>query len=187
MTSSHANFGQRICSQLRLPGLLLLSVFLWLQISHAQSELASAEDSYKYIATTLQTFRRTGRLANNPGVDGADLEHYLELLQTYYEEFRRDFGPDSAVCTFYLDPENGLMTIEDRAEQSFSRLRNLTERNARYIAVDREFQVEMEDHFGSILLDAINAAKDSVESNHRLPSANFEQSVIISFLDTTCV
>lgn len=172
---------------LRLLCVLLLSSHILLPVSHAQSDLASAEASFKYIATTLQTFRRTGRLANNPGVDGADLEHYLELLQTYYEEFQRDFGPDSAMCTFYRDPGNGRMTIEDRAEQSFSMLPGLAERNARYIAVDREFQAEMEDHFGSILLDAINVAKESVTGNQRLPSANFEQSVMINFLDTSCV
>lgn len=154
---------------------------------HAQSELASAEASFRYIANTMQTFRRTGRLANNPGVDGADLEHYLELMQTFYDEFRRDFGPDSAMCTFYRNPENGRMTIEDRAELSFSMLRTLTERNARYIAIDKEFQSELEDHFGSRLLEAINVAKVTTTSNQRLPSANFEQSVIINFLDTSCV
>lgn len=166
---------------------LLVSLQYLLPVTYAQSELASAEASFQYIANTLQTFRRTGRLANNPGVDGSDMEHYLELLQIWYEEFRRDFGPDSAMCTFYLSPENGRMTIEERAELSFGMLRNLTERNARYIAVDIEFQSEVEEHFGSRLLEAINVAKVSITSNRRLPSANFEQSVIINFLDTSCV
>ncbi|MSR11807.1 MAG: hypothetical protein EXR84_08415 [Gammaproteobacteria bacterium] len=153
----------------------------------AQSELASAEASFKYIANNLQSFLRTGHLADNPGVDGSDLEHYLELLETFYVEFRRDFGPDSVMCTFYHDPLNGRMTIEDRAELSFGILRNLPERNARYVAVDVEFKQELEDHFGSRLLDNINRAKTTVGSNQRLPSANFEQSLIINFLDTNCV
>lgn len=185
-TNSRANPIQHSRRRSRLPCLLILGVQLWLPVSHAQSELASAEDSFKYIANTLQTFNRTGRLANNPGVDGADLEHYLELLRAYYAQFLRDFGPESAMCRFYRDPQNGHMTIEDRAELSFSMLQGLAERNARYIAVDQEFQAEMEDHFGSILLEAINVAKAAASSNRRLPSENFEQSVMINFLDTTC-
>ena len=152
----------------------------------AQSELVSAEASFKYLANTLQTFRRTGRLPNNPGVDGADLEHFIELLQTYYDQFRLDFGPNSTACTFYMSPANGRMTIEDRAELSFSMLRKLPDRNARFIAVDKEFQAEVEDHFGSLLLDNINEAKATSTSNQRLPSADFEQSIIINFLDTSC-
>jgi len=151
-----------------------------------QDALASAEASFIYIASTLQTFHRTGRLAENPGIDGADLEHFIELLETFHAEFRRDFGRDSAVCTFYMDPNNSRMTIEDRAELSFSMLRNLSDRNARYVAVDAEFQAEVEDHFGGRLLAAINDTKETAVSSQRLPSAAFEQSRIINFLDTAC-
>lgn len=151
-----------------------------------QSTLASAESSFIYIASTLQTFQRTGRLAENPGIDGADLEHFIELLETFYAEFRRDFGRDSAMCSFYMDPNNGRMTIEDRAELGFSMLRDLADRNARYVAVDAEFQAEVEDHFGGRLLAAINDTKATAVSNQRLPSAVFEQSRIINFLDTAC-
>lgn len=166
--------------------LAMLCVLAVSPLVRAQTDMSSAEASFAWIASTLQTFHRTGRLANNPGIDGADMEQFLELLETYYAEFRRDFGPDSSVCSFYLDPQNGRMTIEDRAELSFSMLPNLEMRNTRYLAVDAAFQEAVETHFGSRLLASINAAKSSARSNQRLPTANFEQSVIINFLDTNC-
>lgn len=166
--------------------LVLGCALLWPFLAMAQTPLASAEATFRYLASTLQTFRRTGRLADNPGIDGADIEHFMALLENYYNEFRRDFGPDSAVCNFYMSPANGRMTIEDRAEVSFSLLRSLADRNARYIAIDREFQAEVEAHFGSRLLDAITTGKSAATSNQRLPTADFEQSRIINFLDTAC-
>ena len=48
-------------------------------ISNAQVEITDAEQTYSYIASTLNTFRTTGRLVNNPGIDGSDLEAFLDL------------------------------------------------------------------------------------------------------------
>ena len=43
-------------------------------VSNAQVEITDAEQTYSYISSTLNTFRTTGRLVSNPGVDGSDLE-----------------------------------------------------------------------------------------------------------------
>jgi len=152
----------------------------------AQTNLRSAETSFKFIANILQTFRNTGRLVNNPGIDGADLEHFIALLDDYYLRFSRGFNSESAMCGFYRDPENGRMTIEERAEISFSFLRDLDDRVSRYISIDGEFSDEVETQFGSILLRNITAAKVDSISNQRLPSSNFEEAAKINFLDTMC-
>ena len=149
--------------------------------------IESAEASYKFIANILQTFRSTGRLVNNPGIDGADLEAFLGLLDTYYDEFSSGFDLDSAMCQFYMDPENSRMTIEGKAELSFSFLRNLDDRIERYIAVDREFQEMIELEFGSILLENINQAKFTAKSNRRLPATEFDGAAVINFIDSTCM
>ena len=149
--------------------------------------IESAENSFKYIANSLQIFHTTGRLVNNPGIDGADLEAYIELLETYYEEFSRGFGSDSTLCQFYLDPENGRMTIEEKAELSFSFLRSLEQRIERYIAIDAEFQDMVIEEFGSFLLRNINEAKVTAVSNQRLPSTEFDEAAVISFIDTMCI
>ncbi len=152
-----------------------------------QTRIESAETSFKFIANTLQIFRTTGRLVNNPGIDGADLEAYIELLDRFYEEFTQGFNGNSAMCRFYLDPENLRMTIEEKAELSFSFLRSLENRIARYITIDREFQDMVEREFGSFLLRNINDAKATAASYQRLPSTDFDEAAVISFIDTMCV
>lgn len=167
----------------------LVSLLIAIHSSWAigQSNLESAETSFKYIANTLQTFRTTGRLVNNPGIDGADLEAYIALLDTFYEEFSRGFTGNSAMCQFYFDPENGIMTIEEKAELSFSFLRSLEDRIKRYIAIDHEFQAMVEQEFGSYLMRNINDAKVTAVSNQRLPSTEFDEAAVISFIDTMCI
>ena len=169
-----------------LPGSLM---FLLLNLTpvHAQEDIDSAESSFKYIANILRTFQTTGRLANNPGIDGAELELFIKLLENFYLQFTSEFNRDSPACTFYMDPVNGRMTIEDRAELSFSFLRNLTDRNARFVSIDKEFQQEIELEFGSLLLNNIKNAKAGSISNQSLPSTNLEQAAIINFLDTACI
>lgn len=153
----------------------------------AQSGIESAEASFKYIASTLQTFRTTGRLVNNPGIDGADLEAYIELLDFYYEQFSSGFNRDSAMCRFYQDPENARMTIEERAELSFSFLRDLDDRVSLYISVDEEFQEMLEREFGSMLLRNVGERMLTAVSSQRLPSSNFDEAAVISFIDSMCV
>ena len=150
------------------------------------ASISGAEASFRYIASTLRRFRDSGRLVNNPGIDGADLEEYFSLLRDFYTRFSRDFGADSAMCQFYTDPENSRMTIEDRAELGFSFMLELDDRLARYIQVDRDFQAAVEREFGSILLANINAAKGDAVSNQRLPTSEFDEAARINFADTAC-
>jgi len=169
------------------PQLFTIGFLLSISVTHAQPALESAESSFNYINSTLQTFRNTGRLVNNPGVDGADLEAFIELLEFYYDQFSSEFNRDSAMCEFYLDPENGRMTIEERAELSFSFLRDLDDRIARFLRTEEEFQNELADEFGTFLLDNINEVKAESVSNQQLPSSEFDETAVISFIDSMCV
>ena len=72
----------------------------------AQTEISDAEQTFVYISSTLNIFKTTGRLVNNPGIDGSDLESFIELLEYYSEEFSKEFNVDSAMCGYYLNPEN---------------------------------------------------------------------------------
>ena len=168
----------------------LLAVVLFLLFSSksvmAQDSLASAESSFKYITNTLDKFHSTGRLVNNPGIDGADLEAFMEYLQEFYQQFSQGFNSESAMCSFYRDPENGRMTIAERAEVSFSYLRALDARVDRFIAIDEQFQNMLEKQFGSILLANITAIKADSISNQQLPASEFDEAAMISFLDTMC-
>ena len=170
-----------------LMSILIAITSSWSIAQTTRSTIDSAETSFKYIATSLQVFRTTGRLVNNPGIDGADLEAYIELLDTYYEEFSSGFGSDSSMCKFYLDPDNGRMTIEDKAELSFSFLRSLEDRIALYIEIDAEFQDTVVQEFGSFVMRNINEAKVTTLSNQRLPSTDFDEAAVISFIDTMCI
>ncbi len=145
-----------------------------------------AQASFNYISSTLQTFRGSGRLVNNPGIDGSDLEHYIALLEVAYQNFSREFNSESAMCRFYRDPENARMTIEERAELSALYLRSVDSRIELFASANREFQDEMLEQFGRIVLDNINAAKLNSVSNQRLPSSTFDEAALISFLDTMC-
>lgn len=171
---------------LRFP-VLFFSICAYASDVSAQFSLASAESSFKYINSTLQTFRNTGRLVNNPGVDGSDLEAFMDVLEFYYDQFSGEFNSESSMCAFYLDPENGRMTIEERAELSFSFLRDLDDRISRYIETDEEFQNEIADEFGTFLLDNINELKLESVSNQQLPSSVFDEAAVINFIDSVCV
>ncbi len=174
---------------LRLATSAALTLLLAVQPVYAVESTAlieSAETSFKYIANTLYTFRSTGRLVNNPGIDGSDLEHFILLLEDFYRQFSSGFDRDSAMCQFYMDPENGRMTIEDKAEISFGFLRDLDDRLDRYISVDGEFKDSVEEQFGSILLTNIMQAKQGAISNQRLPSSDFDEAARINFADTSC-
>jgi len=78
------------------------------------------------------------------------------------------------------------MTIQDRAELSFSFLRDLADRITLYISVNAEFKESVEDQFGRIVLDNINIIKLNSVSNQRLPSSSFDEAATINFLDSMC-
>ena len=44
-------------------------------------ERLSSLGLYSYVRDTLNTFEKTGRLEPNPGIDGADIEAFIALLE----------------------------------------------------------------------------------------------------------
>ena len=156
-------------------------------VSNAQVEITDAEQTYSYISSTLNTFRTTGRLVNNPGIDGSDLEAFLDLLDNYFGQFSSEFNSESNVCEFYRDPENNKMAIEERAAISFSFLRDLEERVDHYITVNEDFLEQLAEEFGTFVLDNINELKENSSSYQRLPSSLFDEAAVISFLDSNCI
>ena len=153
---------------------------------NAQTVINDAEQSFSYISSTLDTFESTGRLVNNPGIDGSDLEAYLDLLRYYYDEFSRDFNRDSSMCDFYRDPENNGMTIEEKAEISFSFLSDLDDRVDHYIVTNDSFQNELAEEFGTFLLDNVADLKAGSKANHGLPASVVDEAGMISFIDSAC-
>jgi len=153
----------------------------------AQAVTGNAESTFKYLANTLQVYRTTGRIAVNLGLDGADYEHFLEIIETAHQEFSKDFASESAMCMFYLDPENFRMTIEERAELSFSFLGDLDLRAEQYAKIDEDFLNLIEREFGTILQEDLIAAKQQAVSNQRLPSSGFDEAAVINFADTACI
>lgn len=163
------------------------SVLASLSLSlNAADDIEDAQASFSYISSTLQTFRGSGRLVNNPGIDGSDLEYFIILLDEARLSFSREFNSESAMCRFYRDPENGRMTIQERAELSLSFLRDLADRISFYISANAEFKENVEDQFGRIVLDDINEIKLDAVSNQRLPSSTFDEAATINFLDSMC-
>ena len=164
----------------------LTLVLFYFKSGLTQPEISDAEQTFVYISGTLNTFKTTGRLVNNPGIDGSDLESFIELLEYYSEEFSKEFNADSAMCGFYLNPENSRMTMEEKAQVSFSLLNSLETRIEHYLAVNEDFQEELAEEFGTFLLDNINELKLQSVSHLRLPRSELDEAAVISFLDSTC-
>ena len=170
---------------------VLVKVTLLLSSSSANSQSApvaveSAQHSFNYIISTLNTFHSTGRLVNNPGIDGADLEAFIDVLDAYREEFSFGFNLDSAMCQFYLNPENGRMTLEEKTDIAFSFLANLKSRLERYVGVDRDFQQTLKNEFGSLILSQIQRQSVTAVSNQQLPASSFGEAAVIGFVDSAC-
>ncbi len=174
-----------ICSNRWLISAYCLCQIILAPISVAQTN-SEADNTFAYIKSTLDTFNGSGRLVNNPGIDGADLEPFIDVLSEFELAFRKEFSPNSAMCTFYLDPENARLTIEERAEIAFSMMSDLNDRRAAYNALANEFSTRIESEFGSIVLGNIEKLEDIAVSYLRLPSSNFDEAAQISFLDAAC-
>ena len=152
----------------------------------AQVGVSDAEQTFAYISSTLNTFKTTGRLVNNPGIDGSDLESFIDLLEYYFAEFSDDFNAESEMCGYYLNPENSRMAVEEKAQISFSFLNSLEARIEKFLAVNEDFQEELAEDFGTFLLDNVNKLKPQSVSQLRLPSSLFEEAAAINFLDSYC-
>jgi hypothetical protein len=151
-----------------------------------QAAIESARQSFAYITSTLNVFNSTGRLVNNPGIDGADLEAFIDVLDTYREQFSSSFNLDSAMCQFYLDSANARMSLEQKAEIAFSFLSDLTDRLDRFEGIDADFQETLESEFGSLILEQIKRQKLTVVSNQQLPTSGFGEAAVIAFIDSAC-
>lgn len=147
----------------------------------------TVDQTFLYIKSTLDTFRGTGRLINNPGIDGADLEAFIDFLAEFEATFSAEFSPASAMCNYYLDPENSRMTIEERAEIAFSFLSDLDKRISRYSKTAAEFDEMIKVEFGQMVLDQIKELKLHASSHQQLPSSQFDEEAVISFLDSACI
>lgn len=184
------SFYGKTTASLRVCFALLVLAGLFSVPAYAQptsQKLESAQQSYRYLSNVLSTFKATGRLLNNPGIDGADLEAFVSLLNFSYQDFSKNFSPNSAMCQFYLNPENGRMTLEEKAEIAFSFLPDLEGRVRRYQRVDTEFKQELEREFGRLVLDKIENQKKSAVSNQQLPTAVNGEAAVIAFIDSACV
>jgi len=149
--------------------------------------ITSAEQSFQYIASVLQEFRSTGRVAPELGLDGANYQPFIDALQTAYVNFTNGFAGDSPMCQFYLDPENSRMTIEERAELAFSFLGDLQSRIQRYVRTDEIFQNTVRREFGGAALIKINQLKQNAVNNQRLPTTSFDEAARINFADAMCI
>lgn len=170
----------------------LLFVLVFSQAAQSQpqstrSTVDTVEQTFLYIKSTLDTFRNTGRLVNNPGIDGADLEIFIDFLTEFESIFSIEFLPTSAMCNYYLDSENSRMTIEERAEIAFSFLSGIEIRIDRYSKAAEEFDEMIEIEFGQLVLEQIEEIKTRSSSHQRLPSSQFDEAAVISFLDSACI
>jgi len=68
--------------------LLLVCFSPWIL---AASAVADVEARFSYISNALQTFRATGRLLNNPGIDDSDLKRFVVQHDESYLIVSRDF------------------------------------------------------------------------------------------------
>ncbi|MFK7864198.1 MAG: hypothetical protein AB8B95_08250 [Pseudohongiellaceae bacterium] len=150
-------------------------------------EVESAMQTYRYLTSTLRMFTNTGRLLNNPGIDGSDLEPFVDMLVLYRGHFDANFSINSAMCQFYLNPENGRMTLEEKAEIALSFLPSLDVRILRYVEIDSDFKRTMELEFGGLVLEKIEDLKKTVESSQQLPTSNFNEAAAVTFIDSACV
>ena len=89
------------------------------------ADVADVESTFKFVANVLATYRRTGRLLDAIGIDGSEYIHFIQLLESSYGDFTRDFSAASEFCQFYQDPQNGIMEIEERAMLGFQYLPDL--------------------------------------------------------------
>ncbi len=154
----------------------------------AQGEAAeSAEQSVHYVAATLRAYRNSGRFADNPGIDEADMGRFIELPEDIQVRFPRNIGPDSPMCNFYRDPENARMTIEERAGIAHGFLPSLENRLRRYVEIDAAFRDALVDNFGSRALERINRIRSESVSSAMLPIREYDEAARIAFADSMCM
>ena len=87
-----AKFGKPNIASGRVFGTVLGVVFqMLLMASVSAQSIRDADASFAYIKSTLDTFNGSGRLVKNPGIDGADLEAFIEVLNDFSFLKNREF------------------------------------------------------------------------------------------------
>ena len=90
------------------------------------------------------------------------------------------------MCQFYRDPENAGMAQRQRAERSFSLLKNLDDRITHYNNVEQEFHAAVEQEFGGRLWLNIVKLKQSAQSKQSLPTVFIDAKARFNFVDASC-
>jgi hypothetical protein len=155
-------------------------------IAQSEPEIADVESTFKFVANVLGTFQRTGRLLDAIGIDGAEYQHFIQLLERSYGEFTRDFSTESRFCQFYLDPENGIMEIEERAVLGYQYLPDLSVRLEYFQQLHSRFEQDVQESYGGQVLDRIRVIKSDITSFEYLPTQELEGAQAINFADTAC-
>ncbi len=164
---------------------LFFCVFFSGPISQGQT-IREVQDSFSYVKSTLDMFNSTGRLVKNPGIDGADLEAFVAVLAEFDQAYRKEFSLNSPMCRFYLDPNNARLTIEERADIAFSTLSSLDRRIAAFKEISTRFVAQIELDFGTLVMDNIRDFARTSTSYLQLPTSNFDEAAVISFIDSAC-
>ena len=154
--------------------------------SQQSAPLVGAEQTFKFIANTLQSFERSGSINELIGLPATDVGRFIELLESSYQEYTRQFSPLSNFCRVYHDPNNAIMEIEQRAVLAFQYLPGLEARVERYIRLDQEFATKVQTAFGDTVLQNIVALKPQTLSYEYLPSFQMFGGDIVNFADTAC-
>jgi hypothetical protein len=171
------------------PGVLLLLLWLPVGLPSAlaqQEQVVSAEQSFTFIASTLQAYNRDGRIEEEIGIGQDRLQDFIDLLTLHYREFTEGFSPTSNFCNFYRDPDNGLIEIEERAVLAFQYLPALPRRVERFINVDQQFMEQLEGSFGAAVLASVDRLKTQARHFEYLPAGEMYGEDMINFADTAC-
>ena len=165
----------------------LVSFMMTLEaVAQASDDITNAQTNFNFIANVLQSFQRTGRLSDEIGLDGSEYQDFIRLLENSYQQFTRDFSPDSNFCKFYNDPENAIMEFEERAVLGFQYLPGLRGRQELYLKVSREFEQDILNSFGGIVLDRIRRLRLSSASFEYLPTRDLDAAETVNFADNAC-
>ena len=154
-----------------------------------QQVLHSAQLSFAYIHKTLHIYNTTGRIAIELGLDGADYAAFLSVLQRFHQQFAEDFNSGSHFCRFFLSTENADLSavqLQNNLKDYGPLLPALAIRNARYHAIDMDFQNTIADEFGSFLLDDLLAARESLEITPVLPISTTTLAEKLALANTLC-
>jgi len=145
-----------------------------------------AEQSFKFIASTLQSYRRSSRIEQGLAIPETEVRNFIELLERHYVEFTLGFSPESSFCNFYHHPDNAIMEIEERAGLAFQFLPALHSRLERYLDLDRRFQQQLREGFGEAVLENVQRLKPDAVSFEYLPTTDMDGSETVNFADTAC-